>query len=904
MMVPAVFFHDESFATSGGFLEVDSFYGPAVIYFVAIVWAFTAVAIISDVFMTSIEVITSAEKELEVDDELTGRKKKYRAKVWNDTVANLTLMALGSSAPEIMLSLIELLNNQLFSGMLGPNTIVGSAAFNFFMISAVCISALPEEDDGTPGTRIIVGTKVYACTCSFSLFAYIWLYIVLGMWTPNKVTVIEAAITFIFFPVLVFLAYAFDTEMCFKRLLTDEKRKSKLIYAADDKGNTQFRRASIGVAGRSSVVDPKTLEKIRDMLRNDSADGLHGDIIQRVRQQLREDMGGNMDNVTEDSLMKLVLANVEQEKSGPKSRAHYRVAATRSAFGSKKVKGADEKMKDEVAKIDDVGPDNDGHKQPMCEFTADKYSCLEGCGELSVRVIRSDDSLSFPASVKYKTRGTPSAVPGVAYVEADGVLEFKEQEAYQDIKITIIDNDIVEDDKVFHIDLSEPKITTGESVMILGEFASCAVTIIDDDEPGALDFPQPTFTFTEGVDAEAVLEVVRRKGGSGKVWCDFETEEILADDCKDDEVPAAPTTNFEMKENEQLEFLHNQCTGKIKIPIVDSGSEAKKYKFRVTMKNPGGEPNPCSFSLETTGLPRSKGTVNLDHVTCEVIVQSDPNMATRNDALKNALEAAKDDEKISGNDWKGQFVEALYCGGSREEQKEASWGDFISHLLVLPWKLLFACCPPAEWGAGYPCFFASLGMIGFVTAFVGDLAAHFGCAVGISDALTAITVVALGTSLPDTFASKQAAVEDPYADASVGNVTGSNSVNVFLGLGLPWVIGAVYWEYVEGEATKAWNERPTSLELNAPTYLEAYGSKGEFGFMVPAGELGFSVAVYSALAVLAVIFFVIRRKVYGGELGGPKAHCYVSSAIFAGLWIAYIVLSATGPEPVGLGSIF
>ena len=97
--------------------------------------------------------------------------------------------------------------------------------------------------------------------------------------------------------------------MCFKRLLKDTDRKSKLIYAADEKGNT-YRRASIGVAGRSSVVDPKTLEKIRDMLRNDSADGLHGDIIQRVRQQLREDMGGNMDNVTEDSLMKLVLANV------------------------------------------------------------------------------------------------------------------------------------------------------------------------------------------------------------------------------------------------------------------------------------------------------------------------------------------------------------------------------------------------------------------------------------------------------------------------------------------------------------------------------------------------------------------------------------------------------------------
>lgn len=55
----------------------------------------------------------------------------------------------------------------------------------------------------------------------------------------------------------------------------------------------------------------------------------------------------------------------------------------------------------------------------------------------------------------------------------------------------------------------------------------------------------------------------------------------------------------------------------------------------------------------------------------------------------------------------------------------------------------------------------------------------------------AITFVALGTSLPDTFASKAAAVQEKYADNAVGNVTGSNSVNVFLGLGLPWFIAAV-----------------------------------------------------------------------------------------------------------------
>jgi solute carrier family 8 (sodium/calcium exchanger) len=52
--------------------------------------------------------------------------------------------------------------------------------------------------------------------------------------------------------------------------------------------------------------------------------------------------------------------------------------------------------------------------------------------------------------------------------------------------------------------------------------------------------------------------------------------------------------------------------------------------------------------------------------------------------------------------------------------------------------------------------------------------------------------VALGTSLPDTFASKTAAANEKNADNAIGNVTGSNSVNVFLGLGLPWVIAAFY----------------------------------------------------------------------------------------------------------------
>jgi solute carrier family 8 (sodium/calcium exchanger) len=35
----------------------------------------------------------------------------------------------------------------------------------------------------------------------------------------------------------------------------------------------------------------------------------------------------------------------------------------------------------------------------------------------------------------------------------------------------------------------------------------------------------------------------------------------------------------------------------------------------------------------------------------------------------------------------------------------------------------------------------------------------------------------------------------------VGNVTGSNSVNVFLGLGLPWSMAAIY-HYIQGSVIR------------------------------------------------------------------------------------------------------
>ena len=80
-----------------------------------------------------------------------------------------------------------------------------------------------------------------------------------------------------------------------------------------------------------------------------------------------------------------------------------------------------------------------------------------------------------------------------------------------------------------------------------------------------------------------------------------------------------------------------------------------------------------------------------------------------------------------------------------------------------------------------------------MTAIIGDLATIFGCLIDLEKTITAITFVALGTSMPDTFASKAAAINEVTADSSIGNINGSNAVNVFLGLGLSWLLASSYW---------------------------------------------------------------------------------------------------------------
>lgn len=777
-----------------------------VLYLLGLLWCFMGVGIVSDVFMGAIEAVTSKKKRAKVK----GTNRYITVKVWNDTVANLTLMALGSSAPEILLSVIELLGNNFYAGELGPSTIVGSAAFNLFCISAVCVSAIPD------GVRYIKDTSVFAITASCSVFAYLWLVVILMLVTPNIVDIWEGLLTFIFFPILVTLAYMADIGMFSKN--------------RDDVVTTRVTAAEM------------TKEELAEMI-----------------MKVKKEYGSNL---TDEQ----AIAVIEKETAPPKSRAEYRVAATKAMTGGNKAIAGGKAAGDgsEVQKIEGAGDDEAERlkKQVMIEFAYAKYAVLESAAYVTI-VVERKGNLSETCSVEYKTKdGT--ATQGTDYFAVEGTLEFKPEETSQEIKIKIIDDTAYELDEDFYVELSTAKIIgDSKTPCSLGAITTATVTIIDDDEPGTLFFQKETETFIEKTEDAPLKIIVERKNGSkGTVECKYHTENDSA----------ISPNDYEAVEG-TLTFATGQMSAEIEIMIKARGRYDGTEMFRVYISEPSGG---AKFDHTTDG--------GEENCIMTVFISADEENKKKVDAMQKILNMNWDKVRVGHANYGQQFQEAFWPGGSREDMAECGTADIITHGISMPWKLLFALIPPPDYAEGWVCFSVALVFIGGVTAIIGDMAALLGCSMGVPDPITAITFVALGTSLPDTFASKTAAQQDEYADASIGNVTGSNSVNVFLGLGLPWFIGACYWAGADESLVAEWKERYADTEVP--------GKYPEGGFAVIAGDLGFSVIVFAICAITTIGVLVWRRKAVGGELGGPQPLRSGSSAFLVLMWFIYVAMSS------------
>lgn len=854
----------------------------ATVYFVALVYMFLGVSIIADRFMASIEVITSQEKEITIKKP-NGETTTTTVRIWNETVSNLTLMALGSSAPEILLSVIEVVGHGFHAGALGPSTIVGSAAFNMFVIIGLCVYVVPDGE-----TRKVKHLRVFFVTATWSIFAYIWLYLILSVISPGVVHVWEGLLTFLFFPICVVFAWVADRRLLFYKYVYKRYRTGKQ------------RGMIIETEGDRPLPSKVDIEMDGKMLNSHGVDFLDGplglDLDEKDldEEETRRDMAKILKELKQKHPDKEVeqlieLANYQVLSQQQKSRAFYRCQATRLMTGAGNIlkkHAADQARK--AVSMHEVRSDA-GDNDPISKifFEPGSYQCLENCGTVAVNVVRRGGDLGKTISVEYRTEdGTANA--GSDYEFTEGVVVFKSGETVKEIRVGIIDDDIFEEDENFLIHLSGVKVLTSEgeepeegesanhvdSVACLGLPSTATVTIFDDDHAGIFTFEEPVCHVSESVGTMEV-KVLRTSGARGVVMLPYKTVEGTARGGGED---------FEDTHG-ILEFQNDEILKSITVRILDREEYNKQSSFYLQLETPQWrrsgrewteeqqkeeeeEEEPLAGKDEEERRIAEMGRPMLgDHVKLEVIIEESYEFKNTVDKLIKKTNLAL---LVGTNSWRDQFIEAITVSAGEDdddeecgEEKLPSCFDYVMHFLTVFWKVLFAFVPPTEYWNGWACFVVSICMIGLLTAVIGDLASHFGCTVGLKDSVTAVVFVALGTSVPDTFASKVAAIQDQYADASIGNVTGSNAVNVFLGIGVAWSIAAIY-----------------------------HSSKGE-EFRVDPGRLAFSVTLFTIFAFISVATLMYRRRPeIGGELGGPRTSKVLTTMLFISLWLLYILFSS------------
>jgi len=431
----------------------------AVVYCITLIYLFLGIGIVSDIFMSAIEKVTAKTKIIKVKNEKGEVVRSKKVKIWNATVANLTLMALGSSAPEIILSILEtVMNLGGCPGELGASTIVGSAAFNLLVISGVSLYAVNEDNDNDPerdntvkkGVKKIYDMGVFSITATFSLWAYIWLFIVLQ---DQMVSPAEAWITFAFMFILLGLAYGADVY----------KGKSE---AEKETGDSEM------------VIEYSAVDIFKELIAEKNGQTAKNEEEREKREKMKTFLKISMKT---ESIDKVNLEDLKKAVEGDQmiSRIKYRKQVGKMLSGARQVIAKGEIIKQEHAHAKNI---DEKEKNEFFGFTCLHYSVSEASGSLRIEI---NNKKGIACKVRVLTQDA-EAIAGDDYEKVDEILEFKDKEKIKCIEVTINDDDNWEPDEDFFVQL----LDANTNADLVGKDTRTRVTIIDDDKPGQICFEE------------------------------------------------------------------------------------------------------------------------------------------------------------------------------------------------------------------------------------------------------------------------------------------------------------------------------------------------------------------------------------------------------------------------------
>jgi len=153
----------------------------------------------------------------------------------------------------------------------------------------------------------------------------------------------------------------------------------------------------------------------------------------------------------------------------------------------------------------------------------------------------------------------------------------------------------------------------------------------------------------------------------------------------------------------------------------------------------------------------------------------------------------------------------------------------------------------SHWAVQVLLIAAGLGLLVLGSNWLVDSAVAFARALGVSDLIIGLTIIAAGTSMPEVATSIMAAVRGER-DIAVGNVIGSNTFNILGCLGLSGVVGSS-------------------------------------GLGIAPAVLNFDLWVMTAVAVACLPVFIVGREIGRGR-----------GLLFLGYYAAYVVYLILGAQ--------
>jgi hypothetical protein len=215
-------------------------------------------------------------------------------------------------------------------------------------------------------------------------------------------------------------------------------------------------------------------------------------------------------------------------------------------------------------------------------FNATNYTVNENGGSVTIKVELTGVSVT-PVTVQYATSdGTATA--GQDYVATSGTLTFAAPGnatgvRTQTFTIPILPDTLAEGTETINLTLSNPAGPLG--VALIAGRSTAVVSIIDDDQGGAIEFDSPTFSAVEGSGVAAIRVRRTASQGGGTLASNVTVDYATTDGTATAGLKYVATAG-------RLTFAAGETLKTFTVPIIDNAVGEGDQTVNLRLSNPGG----------------------------------------------------------------------------------------------------------------------------------------------------------------------------------------------------------------------------------------------------------------------------------------------------------------------------